>query len=415
MNSKFFWVGLFFILLFGSPNLYAQNSPNWNKDIKMFEEKIKSLHIKPFHSITENEFDQKISGLRNDAGSLDIKTFNYRLAEIVASIGDMHTRMSMITDYHFPFKIFLFEEGFYIRAVSSNNKELLGDKIISINGHPIESVFETLKKITSADNKIGYWNNTVSYLEIPDLLKFYGIIPDLNQNIPISFEKAGPVKIKPLKDVTSEENMIHVFQQSENPVPLYLRNLFSKPYQWEYLESEDLFYWQINTIRDFTADYSFEAMTKDALSRIREIKPQKLVLDLRWNGGGNDPAYRSSLPKLISTLIENDLNREDRFYTIIGRYTASAAQHLVNDLEYLTNTTFIGEPTKQNVQFFSDSRVFELPTSGLIVAVSTGWLQNYKPYGIEDRTIFYPDIGIPLEFSDFKNNQDAVLEYIINH
>ena len=79
----------------------------------------------------------------------------------------------------------------------------------------------------------------------------------------------------------------------------------------------------------------------------------------------------------------------------------------------MTQTTFVGEPTKQNVHFFSDSRISQLPVSGIRVAVSTGWIQNYVPYGIEDRKIFYPDWEIPVTFEDFKHNNDAALEWIL--
>jgi len=194
---------------------------------------------------------------------------------------------------------------------------------------------------------------------------------------------------------------------------LYLKNIYQKRYWQEYLNQENILYVQVNSIRNNSDQDTFEGFFDKVIHEINSKNPKKVVLDLRWNGGGNDPVYRTSLPKFIAALITNDLNHDNTFFTITGRYTASAAQHLVNDLEYLTQTTFVGEPTKQNVHFFSDSRISQLPVSGIRVAVSTGWIQNYVPYGIEDRKIFYPDREIPVTFEDFKHNNDAALEWIL--
>jgi len=405
---------LYFYIALISPELsYSQSQNDWEQDIEFFGNYIKETHLNAFHSTSEEEFDNALNQLKNEARNLDKVTFNLRLLEIVASIGDMHTNMSFQPSYRLPFKIFLFKEGFFIRAVDPNLRKLLGQQIISINGHPIDEVFEKLKTITSADNEIGYLVNTLNFMEYPEVLAHFGFSSEPGDSIKFTLKDRGDMNISPTLESFEESKMLQVFSEVDKEPALYLKNIYQKRYWKEYLNQENVLYVQVNSIRNNSNQDTFEGFFDEVIQEINSKKPDKVVLDLRWNGGGNDPVYRTSLPKFIAALETNDLNHKNKFFTITGRYTASAAQHLVNDLEYLTQTTFVGEPTKQNVHFFSDSRIAQLPVSGIRVAVSTGWIQNYVPYGIEDRTIFYPDREIPVTFENFQKNIDAALEWIL--
>ncbi len=403
---------IFLALISINHQIVAQQYFDWSEDILRLDDGLRKTHIDLFHSLPEADYIELINILKEDAYSLDTTQFNLRVLEIVSAIGDMHTRASFNWKYKLPLHIFLFKEGFYIRAIDAQYENLLGDEIMEINNIPVKEVFNRVTRLTSADNIYGYYNNSMDLIVLPEILAYLSVVSDPTDPVSLKLRNSGHVELKAETFTIPEEKMIHIFQKSDNEIPLYIKSFLTGPYYYTYRPEHKIFYIQLNTIRNPSEEKSFESLFNEIIEAIDQAAPEKLILDLRWNGGGNDPVYRSSLPKFVAAIIRNNLNSPDKFYTVTGRYTASAAQHLINDLEYLTNTTFIGEPTKQNVHFFSDSRWFTLPNSKIRIAASAGWLQNYIPKGIEDRVLFKPDIFIPWSFESFNENMDPVLNYI---
>jgi tetratricopeptide (TPR) repeat protein len=191
------------------------------------------------------------------------------------------------------------------------------------------------------------------------------------------------------------------------PTPLWLKdtdNLF----WFEYLKDSKTVYVQFNGVADkeneTVADFSrrlFDFVEKNPVDR--------LVLDLRWNGGGNNYLNKP----LIVGLIKSKVDQRGKLFTIISRYTFSAAQNLVNELEKYTNTIFVGEPTGENVNFYGDPARIELPNSGLVVRASTLWWQNLDP---RDRRVWTgPQIAAELTSKDYFSNNDPAMNAILSY
>jgi len=68
---------------------------------------------------------------------------------------------------------------------------------------------------------------------------------------------------------------------------------------------------------------------------------EKLVLDVRMNGGGNNQLIKPIITGIIQL---KKINKKGKFFCIIGRRTFSACQNLVNELERYTEVIFVGEP-----------------------------------------------------------------------
>jgi C-terminal processing protease CtpA/Prc len=73
-----------------------------------------------------------------------------------------------------------------------------------------------------------------------------------------------------------------------------------------------------------------------------EVAPNvdsRLIVDLRWNNGGNTFLTLPFLHRLIG---DAKVNRRGALYVIIGRRTYSAAQNFTTMLELHTEATFVG-------------------------------------------------------------------------
>jgi hypothetical protein len=135
----------------------------------------------------------------------------------------------------------------------------------------------------------------------------------------------------------------------------------------------------------------------------------KLILDFRWNNGGNTGLV---IP-FINAIISNDaINRRGNLFIIIGRRTYSAAQNTVTFLERFSNAIFVGEPTGSSPNFVGEEDPLELPYSKMVVNVSDLLWQTSWPQ--DQRTWIAPLLYIPPTYEAFRNNRDPALEAILN-
>ncbi|NNK72457.1 MAG: tetratricopeptide repeat protein, partial [Flavobacteriaceae bacterium] len=142
---------------------------------------------------------------------------------------------------------------------------------------------------------------------------------------------------------------------------------------------------------------------------IEKNEVERLVLDVRLNGGGNN--YKNKA--LVTRIIESKkINQVGNFVVILGRRTFSACQNLVNELDNYTNAVFVGEPTGENINFYGDNNEVILPNTKTPVYLSFAWWQD-KPQWENDDWLA-PHIAIDLSFEDYKTNKDPVMDAALN-
>ena len=132
-------------------------------------------------------------------------------------------------------------------------------------------------------------------------------------------------------------------------------------------------------------------------------------MDLRNCGGGNSEYNKF----LIEALLQHpEINQKKHFYTIIGRETFSAAINLVTDLEYRTNTIFVGEPTGSKPDFIGESSVLKLPYSGLYLVISNRYHQGGANNSLDKRPWIAPSILIQLTSKEYTENDDPLMDFL---
>jgi hypothetical protein len=149
----------------------------------------------------------------------------------------------------------------------------------------------------------------------------------------------------------------------------------------------------------------------ERVSRFMDANPvDKLVLDARLNGGGNNYL---NLPLLRWILRNDKVNEPGKMFTIIGRQTFSAAQNFVNMMQKYTPTIFVGEPTGEAPNMFGDPALIKLPNSGIEVRASTLWWQDMDQR--DTRKWLPPQITAEMSFDDYRRNVDPAMEAILHY
>jgi hypothetical protein len=160
-------------------------------------------------------------------------------------------------------------------------------------------------------------------------------------------------------------------------------------------------------VRDDAAE-SLAVFTARIFRFIDENPVARLVIDLRWNNGGNTFLEMPLLHRLIGC---EKVNRRGGLFVIIGRRTFSAAQNLATMIERHTEAIFAGEPTGASPNFVGESIPVELPYSKIRGTISdlywqSGWAMDY-------RTWIAPRLYAPPTFATYTANRDPALEAIL--
>ena len=168
-------------------------------------------------------------------------------------------------------------------------------------------------------------------------------------------------------------------------------------------------YCQINRIRN-APNLNFSQFAEALFRSIDSAGAEKLVIDLRWNNGGNTMLV---MP-LINAIIQHpNINKRGNLFIITGRRTYSAAQNLSTYLERFTNPIFVGEPTGSSPNFVGEEEPLFLPYSRMPINVSDLYWQSSMP--TDRRTWIAPLLYTPPSFEYFKVNRDPALEAIVDY
>ena len=150
---------------------------------------------------------------------------------------------------------------------------------------------------------------------------------------------------------------------------------------------------------------SFEAFTRKAFETLNDKPVDKLIFDMRYNGGGNSSQGTEFVERLAQALKQHP---QVAVYVVLGRDTFSSAILNAMDFKQLTNAVFVGEETAGKPNHFGEVRSFQLPSSKVLVNYSTKYFKRSEK---EIETI-EPDMSIAMSFADFKKGVDPVFEWI---
>ena len=142
-----------------------------------------------------------------------------------------------------------------------------------------------------------------------------------------------------------------------------------------------------------------------AINYIDEHDIQKLIIDVRYNDGGNG---RTMIPFI------NEIIKRDRFcngenlYVLVGNRTYSASVIFMTELAVHTDVIFVGSPPSSPFNFFSDMLRYEnLPNSGAGLGIASRQIDN----AWSSQTIYFsPDIPAPFSSKDYFSGKDPALE-----
>jgi len=369
-------------------------------DVELYRKTISNKHKNPFTKISKEFFNQQLDTLISESTKLNREQVIVRLLKVNASIGDEHTILFPDADFYLPFQFKLFDEGIAIAVTDSLHTEYLLYKVLSIDETPIAEITSLLKTIIKQDNlsyakyfEAFYFNNT-------SILLGLGIIKNIQE---VNFKLLSPQGDTVITSVNAIKNEVITNWKYAEPYKQILAYSNYSNYWFQYNEDNKILYFNYRSCAE-SKNESFAAFNKRLFEVINEKKPTKLILDLRFNGGGNS-AILNPFIKLIKTSF---LNNGKSFFVLIGQKVMSSSIMNAIELKRTTNATFVGEPTGGNINHFGEIKSFELPNLNMRVTYSTKYWENW----IGHNGALMPDVPVMHSLANFLNNNDEALDYI---
>lgn len=378
----------------------------WGEDIDLLARELPNKHKNLFYRIKEEEFQDSIEDLKKNISNMNDEEIKMEITKILASIGDAHTGLRIKTNTYFPIKTYWFKEGIYVINTTQDYKNALYAKLVEINGIRIDDIEKILSRYISHENDAQLKKMIPGIIQLPDYLYGSKILPDKN-TVAFTFEDKDHNQFKlDVKSIKVGEKVEYILNNADNKaVPLYLQN--NKEFYWfKHISDKNAMYFQYNSCQEMK-DNSFKSFVSEMFAICDEKHVEKLIIDLRMNGGGDS----SIMEPFINELKKRKSNfKENSIYVIIGRNTFSSAILNAIELKNSTDALFVGEPTGGRPNHFGEVRSFHLKNSGLTVFYSSKYFKTYA----EDVDSLMPDVLVELSFQDYYQHRDPVLDKILN-
>jgi hypothetical protein len=381
---------------------------------------------------------RRIAALEDATAVIPHPTFLVAMMEIAALADNGHTRVdsdSGADPMELPGRVAAFSDGIYVMHATTPYADLLGGKVVSIDGHPIESVMARLEQLRGGTPQ---WRKVYAevYISWQDVLVGAGITPDMGHSTWTVTSPSGATVTRTLTPYTPSEDEPDVFvnriysneplkdlgpdwiaYQPDRPLPITFSD-FDTTFRRVRLPHSCVMLIQFRSNDDVgnNSIKSFEAATK---ADMQANKPCQLIFDNRFNAGGNLTKtifFAKDLPDLIAP--------SGRIYLLTSGMTFSAGITTTALIKHAggDRVTILGEAVGDRLAFFAEGGRGCLPNYHLCMHYETGkhdyghscndwdtcfWLNWLLPLRVKT---LQPDETITMSFDDWRQGRDPVFE-----
>jgi hypothetical protein len=397
--------------------LSAPELAAWREDLRTLGTELPRRHKNAFARLAKADWDAAVARLDARLPQLRRHEVIVEFMRLAAMVRDGHTGLNPDfeerTGFHrLPIRLYDFADGLFIMAADSAHRELAGARVIRIGHATAAAAMDSASRVVPHEGANWARFRAASLLTIPEVLAALRLSDD-PRTAAFTVQQSGRERTVTLAATTLAAGAGHGGVMPNGFVDMREATPGEDPL-WQQ-QPERLFWYRVlpdrtlyishRAVQFIDAGVTNEAFFRRAFAAGDSAGVERIVLDIRVNGGGNNFLNRFLVKEIIR---RPHLDRPDRLLVLIGRAVFSAAQNLVNELDYYTNATFVGEPTGNAPNQYGDARLLELPHSRLRVFVSSLYWQGHS--ALDERTWFTPDVFVAATSADYRAKRDPVLE-----
>lgn len=410
----FIYIGIIWCVSF---NAQTDKRVNWEDDIDFLASELPKRHCDFFTVKDKSFFLSELEKIKQNSTDLSDFEVAVKLQQLVASFGDSHTSLNVWQfvekDKVLPLHLYWFSDGLYVLHTTPENVEILGHQLLFVNGISLKTITDSLSTLITNDNP------SIGKKSLPKIIPFVQVLEYFD------FVNEDEVELV-VKDLNGVErhHLIRPAEMNRSNRKMVLPDSLALCYRNEraffvdsYLAAFKVYYLQYNRCwsKELELQHgnsqkaqgmpSFNDYEQKVFHTIVNNPVEKVVFDMRFNGGGNSSQGTEFIKKYTQLL---ETHPRIKTYVIIGRDTYSSAVLNALDFRRLTNAVFVGEETSGKPNHFGEVRSFQLPSSGMRVGYSTKYFKRTDG----DVNSFVPDVILEPDFADFINGNDPAFEWI---
>ncbi len=381
-----------------------------------------------------------LADLEANLDNLSDAGFQLAIARAVAAADNGHSNiwLAKFSRAHgrIPLRFYWFSDGLYVVRAQPELSDLVGARLLAVNGVDVETAATLLRVFVGGTREAFRAYRGPGLFELPVAHHAAGMI-DSESETRLSFQLPNgdvvttSISAQALGEDANlywpnrylyeslpgddEDNWIGIAGQVE-AMPRYLQQP-ELPFQWLLLPEGGIY---VQYRQNFGA--GIEAFGDKVRTAIKEHKPRFVVIDQRFNGGG-DYTLTEDLMSDLPHLLDDGAP----IFIITGPATFSAG---INSTAFARaagkeRVVLVGERIGDRERMYGETNDFVLPNSGLGMTFNTGlhdlengcppWPECYWRNYFNDIAVgkLDPDIVIETRFQDYLDGTDPVLETIL--
>lgn len=370
----------------------------WRADLEYLKLNLPKRHLNAFHAISRESFDAGIDRLETQASIQHADMRLVGLIRVVSLIGDGHTGVRLPLDRaYFPIEIQEFGGEFRVARTAPGFEQALGTHILKIDQTAVGEAMDLALELTPADENASLRRAlAVNYLSVGLILHGLAIIPD-----------------RAVAQFTFRDDAGNIFTMDLPSSPTRNKDTWVRPHAYVFLTDQHHHepFWCVNILSartvycDFRSYDGLRGRSTAMVDLISQAAPEKLVIDMRDNGGGDNTVGERNLIAPIKRLAS--INRKGHLFVLIGPQTFSAAMNNAAQFRSQTAATLVGETIGEKPNSYQEPREMRLPNSKLVIRYSIRWYAFVKsgPNAIE------PDVPVVQTWAEYAAGQDSALNY----
>jgi len=386
------------------PGGLSLSSQQWHQDLAFLSRELPQRHASAFHYISRERFEAEVAELDGKLDRLNGDQIYVGMDRIANSVGDAHTYIQAPEDdADFPIDIRRFGGDYRVVVATSGNEKALGARVTKIQDVPVARAEELLLPLTPADETQVLRDFRVAgFLTTGILLHGAEIIPDRTTARYTLLDDDGKEFALDVHALapgdSSKSNWIYAFKER----PLF-RQKPDDNFWYTYLPDSRTVYCSFRGYKDLGK------RSKGLFELIKQQHPDKVVIDMRLNGGGD---YNEGLKYLVHPLRDlSDINRKGHLFVLIGPTTFSAAMSNSAHFRFQTNAILVGQQIGEKPNSYQEAREMKLPNSHWTVRYSA----KFYKFVETGENVIRPDQEIIPSWDDYKSGRDPVLEWVLKY
>lgn len=395
----------------------AERQAHWLQDLQALSSGLKAPGVriaagiatrgqKDFAEVYPN-FDADVASIGEAVPNLSDAELYLRLSQLIASAHIAHNTVDIPPGMGFlnrlPVEFHWFSDGLAISVATAEYSALLGARVRGIGGKTPEQFLADLKPYVSYENEIWLRVKSEDLMPARGVLQHFGMIGE-GGKVSLQLEKTdGTVAAVSLPLAPGNVKKIGIAEGLRIPPVLYR----SHPNIWywsEYLADSQTIFIQYNRCENDSVHH-FGDVVRQALANADSHTVKRVVIDLRWNGGGD-----SSVMNPLMSGLNARRKSIGKIYVLTGPYTFSSAVNNVIALKKDLGATLVGEASGGMPDGYGEVNSITLPNSKLIVRFTT---KHWGPSGDTGPKTVTPDLPVPWTLAEFIAGHDPALDAAI--